>query len=213
MVRVRMETADTATLFLAADERFEYAAGQFLTIDPRQFLALKQVIGYLEDAKGQREKPRAYSLASAPHEEHAAITIKEEPYISGETVYPPLVSPLLTYQIPAGSRMKVSGFTGAYTYPTISPSARTPSSMSALAAASCPISVSSSTVSTATTACAIPWSTATRPFPTSSSRAISISCDGDTLTGSKSSTASRVRIQPLCLAAVGGASIPICCRL
>ncbi len=116
-MRVRMETADTATLFLAADERFEYAAGQFLTIDPRQFPALKQVIGYLEDAKGQREKPRAYSLASAPHEEHAAITIKEEPYISGETVYPPLVSPLLTYQIPAGSRMKISGFTGAYTYP------------------------------------------------------------------------------------------------
>ena len=56
-------------------------------------------------------------MASAPHEEHLAITIKEERYESGETPYPPLLSPLLTYYIQEGRRMVISGFTGAYTFP------------------------------------------------------------------------------------------------
>ena len=56
-------------------------------------------MAYLEDQKGQREKPRAYSMASAPHERYLAITIKEERYESGEIPYPPLLSPLLTYHI------------------------------------------------------------------------------------------------------------------
>ena len=72
---------------------------------------------HLEDLKGQREKTRAYSLASAPHERLLAITIKEEPYISGETPYPPLISPLLAYHTQVGRRLIIKGFTGAYVMP------------------------------------------------------------------------------------------------
>ncbi len=115
---VRRDTPDTSTLFLSADdEPFEYEAGHFLTVDPHQFGELEHFIAYLEDVKGQKEKPRAYSMASAPHERLLAITIKEETYISGETPYPPLISPLLTYYIQAGRRLVISGFTGAYTLP------------------------------------------------------------------------------------------------
>ena len=99
------------------DEPIEYEAGHFCTIDPHQFGELEHFTAYLEDQKGQREKPRAYSMASAPHEEHLAITIKEERYESGETPYPPLLSPLLTYYIQEGRRLVISGFTGAYTFP------------------------------------------------------------------------------------------------
>ena len=118
VVHVRRDTPDTTTLFMSAgDEPIEYEAGHFCTIDPHQFGELEHFTAYLEDQKGQREKPRAYSMASAPHEEHLAITIKEERYESGETPYPPLLSPLLTYYIQEGRRMVISGFTGAYTFP------------------------------------------------------------------------------------------------
>ena len=119
VVHVRRDTPDTTTLFMSAgDEPIEYEAGHFCTIDPHQFGELEHFTAYLEDQKGQREKPRAYSMASAPHEEHLAITIKEERYESGETLYPPLLSPLLTYYIHEGRRLVISGFTGAYTFPT-----------------------------------------------------------------------------------------------
>ena len=118
VVRARRDTPDTTTLFMSAgDEPVEYEAGHFCTIDPHQFGELEHFTAYLEDQKGQREKPRAYSMASAPHEEHLAITIKEERYESGETPYPPLLSPLLTYYIQEGRRLVISGFTGAYTFP------------------------------------------------------------------------------------------------
>ena len=118
VVHVRRDTPDTTTLFMSAgDEPLEYEAGHFCTIDPHQFGELEHFTAYLEDQKGQREKPRAYSMASAPHEEHLAITIKEERYESGETPYPPLLSPLLTYYIQEGRRLVISGFTGAYTFP------------------------------------------------------------------------------------------------
>ena len=118
VVHVRRDTPDTTTLFMSAgDEPIEYEAGHFCTIDPHQFGELEHFTAYLEDQKGQREKPRAYSMASAPHEEHLAITIKEERYESGETPYPPLLSPLLTYYIQEGRRLVISGFTGAYTFP------------------------------------------------------------------------------------------------
>ncbi len=119
VVHVRRDTPDTTTLFMSAgEELIEYEAGHFCTIDPHQFGELEHFTAYLEDQKGQREKPRAYSMASAPHEEHLAITIKEERYESGETPYPPLLSPLLTYYIQEGRRLVISGFTGAYTFPT-----------------------------------------------------------------------------------------------
>lgn len=114
---VRRDTPDTSTLFFSSDEEFDYKAGHFCTIDPHQFQQLEHFIAYFEDLKGQKEKPRAYSLASAPHERYLAITIKEERYYSGETSYPPLLSPLLTYYIPVGTHMVISGFTGAYTMP------------------------------------------------------------------------------------------------
>ena len=119
VVHVRRDTPDTTTLFMSAgDESVEYEAGHFCTIDPHQFGELEHFTAYLEDQKGQREKPRAYSMASAPHEEHLAITIKEERYERGQTPYPPLLSPLLTYYIQEGRRLVISGFTGAYTFPS-----------------------------------------------------------------------------------------------
>ncbi len=112
------ETHDTVTLTLAPEgEAPEYQAGQFLTIDPHQFQALEGWVGYLEDAKGRREAPRAYSLASAPDEPTLAITIKEERYVRGATRYPPLLSPVLVRRIPLGTRLTVTGFTGPYVLP------------------------------------------------------------------------------------------------
>ena len=69
VVQARRDTPDTTTLFMSTgDEPIEYEAGHFCTIDPHQFGELEHFTAYLEDQKGQREKPRAYSMASAPHE-------------------------------------------------------------------------------------------------------------------------------------------------
>jgi 3-ketosteroid 9alpha-monooxygenase subunit B len=112
------ETDDTTTLVLfTGNDRLEYEAGHFLTVDPHQFEALERFTAFLEDMKGRREAPRAYSLASAPHEKHIAITVKEERYVSGQTRYPPLLSPLLVKRTAPGARMIVTGFTGPYTLP------------------------------------------------------------------------------------------------
>ncbi len=118
VAEVVVETPDTVTLVLdAGDERLEYQPGHFLTVDPHQFDELERWIAYLEDSKGRREPPRAYSLASAPGERDLAITIKEERYVRGVTRYPPLLSPVLVRQIPRGTRLNVTGFTGAYVLP------------------------------------------------------------------------------------------------
>jgi ferredoxin-NADP reductase len=93
----------------------EYEAGHFLTIDPHQFDGLERFTAFLEDLKGRKEPPRAYSMSSAPHERYIAITVKEERYISGTTKYPPLLSPLLVRRTPRGTRMMITGFTGPYT--------------------------------------------------------------------------------------------------
>ncbi|HEY8207649.1 MAG TPA: oxidoreductase [Myxococcaceae bacterium] len=115
---VVVETHDTVTLVLfTGRERPEYRAGQFCTIDPHQFGELDRWVDYLEAQKGKKEPPRAYSLTSAPHERHVAITIKEEPFIRGTTKYPPLLSPLLVRQLPRGAPMRIVGFTGPYTLP------------------------------------------------------------------------------------------------
>jgi ferredoxin-NADP reductase len=115
---VVVETPDTATLVLfTGNDHLDYQAGHFLTIDPHQLEALERFIAYFEDAKGRREPPRAYSLASAPHEKHLAITVKEERYVSGATKYPPLLSPLLVKRTTRGMRLVVTGFTGPYTLP------------------------------------------------------------------------------------------------
>jgi 3-ketosteroid 9alpha-monooxygenase subunit B len=115
---VIVETPDTATLvFFTGNDRLEYSAGHFLTIDPHQFEALERFIAFLEDLKGRREPPRAYSMSSAPHERYLAVTVKEERYVSGQTRYPPLLSPMLVKRTTRGMRLVVTGFTGPYTLP------------------------------------------------------------------------------------------------
>lgn len=115
---VHQETPDTASLFLdIGDEPHDYKAGQFITIDPHQFAFLEQTIAYLEQIKEGKEKPRAYSMGSAPHEEHVLITIKEERFWPGESKYPPVLSPSLTRNCALGTPVVIKGFTGAYTLP------------------------------------------------------------------------------------------------
>ena len=112
------ETYDTATLVLfTGNDRLDYRAGHFLTIDPHQFEALERFTAFLEDLKGKKEPPRAYSMVSAPHERYLAVTVKEERYASGQTRYPPLLSPLLVKHMVRGMRLAVTGFTGPYTLP------------------------------------------------------------------------------------------------
>ncbi|HWM89542.1 MAG TPA: oxidoreductase [Thermoanaerobaculia bacterium] len=118
VAEVVKETDDTATLVLfTGNDRLEYQPGHFLTIKPQQFPSLDRFCKYFEDLKGKKEPARAYSLASAPHERQLAITIKEETYVSGVTKYPPLLSPLLVFRTPPGTRMVVTGFGGPYTLP------------------------------------------------------------------------------------------------
>ena len=115
---VIQETPDTTTLVLfTGNEKLDYRPGHFLTIDPHQFPALERFTGYLEDVKGHKEKPRAYSLTSAPDEKYLAITVKAELYVSGATKFPPLLSPLLVWRTPRGTRMTITGFTGPYVLP------------------------------------------------------------------------------------------------
>ena len=112
------ETSDTVTLNLfAGNESLDYKPGHFCTIDPHQFDGVKRWCSYLEQVKGKKEKPRAYSLASSPHEKYLSITIKEEPYWPGETEYPPILSPVLVQRTPVGTRMEITGFTGPYYLP------------------------------------------------------------------------------------------------
>jgi ferredoxin-NADP reductase len=118
VAEVIRETPDTVTLVLfTGNESLDYRPGHFLTIDPHQFAVLDRFTRYLEEEKGRKEPPRAYSMASAPHEGFLSITVKEEPYIPGITPYPPLLSPLLVQQTPPGTRMTVTGFTGPFTLP------------------------------------------------------------------------------------------------
>jgi 3-ketosteroid 9alpha-monooxygenase subunit B len=113
---VIIETPDTTTLVLfTGNDRLEYLAGHFLTIDPHQFESLERFTSFLEDLKGRREPPRAYSMSSAPHERYLAVTVKEERYVSGVTRFPPLLSPLLVKRTVRGMRLVVTGFTGPYT--------------------------------------------------------------------------------------------------
>jgi len=115
---VIVETPDTATLVLfTGNDRLDYKAGHFLTIDPHQFESLERFIAFFEDEKGKKEPPRAYSMTSAPHEKYLAVTVKEERYVSGLTKYPPLLSPLLVKRTVRGMRLKITGFTGPYTLP------------------------------------------------------------------------------------------------
>jgi 3-ketosteroid 9alpha-monooxygenase subunit B len=115
---VIVEAPDTTTLVLfTGNDRLEYSAGHFLTVDPHQFEALERFTAFLEDLKGKREPPRAYSMCSTPDERYLAFTVKEERYQRGVTKYPPLLSPLLVKRTVRGMRLSVVGFTGPYVLP------------------------------------------------------------------------------------------------
>ena len=115
---VIVETPDTSTLVLfTGNDRLDYKAGHFLTIDPHQFEALDRFTCFLEHLKGKAEPPRAYSMCSAPHERYLAVTVKEERFVPNVTKYPPLLSPLLVKRTVRGMGLVVTGFTGPYTLP------------------------------------------------------------------------------------------------
>src|SRR5258708_5455543 len=119
---VIVETSDTATLVLfTGNDRLEYLAGHFLTIDPHQFEALERFTSFLEDLKGKREPPRAYSMCSSPHERYLAVTVKEERYLSAPTKFPPLLSPMLVTPRTRRSRPLLPHPPGPYTLPPTLP--------------------------------------------------------------------------------------------
>ena len=115
---VVQETADTVTLLLdAGDDPRDYKAGQYVSVDPHQFAAIKGYTAFLEDCKGRREPPRAYSMVSTPDERYLAITVKEELYDKTGMKYPPLLSPFLVHHPLKGAHMEVTGYAGGYHLP------------------------------------------------------------------------------------------------
>jgi 3-ketosteroid 9alpha-monooxygenase subunit B len=112
---VVQETPDTVTLWLdAGDFPRDYKAGQYVSVDPRQFRAIAGYTAYLEENKGRKEPPRAYSMCSSPDEPYLGITVKEEYFEHGKTKYPPLLSPFLVHHPLKGARLEVTGYAGAY---------------------------------------------------------------------------------------------------
>ena len=113
-----VETPDTRTLVLdIVPEPGAYRAGQWVSIDPHQFVWLRSIIAYLEQQKGRTEPPRAYSMSSAPYERYLAITVKEEVFEAGHTTYPPLISGPLVHELRAGDPLVVRGYAGGYVLP------------------------------------------------------------------------------------------------
>ncbi len=113
-VEVRRDTHDTVTLFFDVGEHPVYTAGQFISIDPKQFPELSRQIGFLEHLKGKKEQHRAYSMSSAPAERLVAITVKAEAYDAKHDKYPPLLSPFLASEAMKGRKVNFVGYTGAY---------------------------------------------------------------------------------------------------
>jgi 3-ketosteroid 9alpha-monooxygenase subunit B len=110
---VVQETADTVTLVLDADIPRDYLAGQFVNVDPHAIAATCDRARELEALKGKKERARPLSLASAPHEQFLALTVKEEP--AGQ--FPSLLSPYLVKGIQPGDRLPCAGYAGLYTLP------------------------------------------------------------------------------------------------
>ena len=115
VVKCIQETHDTWSLDISVGEgELEYTAGQFISIDPKQFPELERWARFMEKLKGKREVVRAYSLASAPHEPCLTITVKAEEYWDDEDPYPPLLSPLLGSDMLMGRDVVVQGYSGHY---------------------------------------------------------------------------------------------------
>ena len=115
VVKCIQETHDTWSLDISVGEGdLDYTAGQFISIDPKQFPELERWARFMEKLKGKREVVRAYSLASAPHEPCLTITVKAEEYWDEEDPYPPLLSPLLGSDMLMGRDIVVQGYSGHY---------------------------------------------------------------------------------------------------
>ena len=114
-VDVVRNTHDTVTLLFDCGEQPVYTAGQFISIDPKQFPELSRQIAFLEHLKGKKEKHRAYSMSSAPAEKTVAITVKAEGFDAQHDKYPPLLSPFLASEGMKGRKVQFIGYTGAYT--------------------------------------------------------------------------------------------------
>src|SRR3990167_5142944 len=85
ITQTTQETPDTWTLHIQVDPKDRnYQAGQFLSIDAHQFPELSEILAYVEHKKGRKEVIRAYSMASAPHEESVSITVKPERFYPDE---------------------------------------------------------------------------------------------------------------------------------
>ena len=110
-VKVERNTHDTVTLSFDTGDQPDYDAGQFISIDPHQFVELSRVIAYFEHIKGKREKFRAYSMSSAPKEKLVTITVKAEPWHK-EDKFPPLLSPFLASEHMLGRPVMFTGYTG-----------------------------------------------------------------------------------------------------
>jgi len=118
IVDARKETPDTWTLdiFVGENDK-DYAAGQFISISPHQFVELGDLIKYFEHVKGKKEQVRAYSLTSAPGEKYISITIKPEIYTPEPMALPPLLSPFLASDLLVGREIEFIGYAGAYVMP------------------------------------------------------------------------------------------------
>lgn len=118
IVQTVQETADTWTLSIQTQpEDRNYQAGQFISIDPHQFPELSELVAYLEHKKGRKELVRAYSMASAPHEEFVTITIKPERFNAEHDAYPPVLSPFLASGFMKGRPIRFLGYAGPYILP------------------------------------------------------------------------------------------------
>lgn len=123
VINALKETADTWTLYIFVhDEDRQYLAGQFISINPSQFVELNDLLKFFEYEKSKKEPVRAYSLTSAPHEQYLAITIKPELYEPYPGAFPPLLSPILASNFLVGREIEFSGYTGAYVMPEKMPS-------------------------------------------------------------------------------------------
>jgi ferredoxin-NADP reductase len=114
-VDVVKNTHDTYTLAFDTGAHPEYDAGQFISIDPKQFPELSRQIAFLEHLKGKKELHRAYSMSSAPAERLVSITVKAEGFDAKHDKYPPLLSPFLASPAMKGRTVSFVGYTGAYT--------------------------------------------------------------------------------------------------
>jgi 3-ketosteroid 9alpha-monooxygenase subunit B len=116
-VDVVRRTADCSTLYFFVGDTGPYRAGQFISIDPKDFPELERFAHYLGKMKGKKENVRAYSMSSIPSEKCVSITVKAEPYDPEHDPFPPLLSPFLASGVLKGRECRIKGFSGPYWVP------------------------------------------------------------------------------------------------